>query len=151
MTHAEKAANYFKEGYNCAQAVFLAFSDVTGIDEKTALMISSSFGGGMGRLREVCGGVSGAFMAAGALFGYINPEDDTAKKEHYALIQEIAKSFKEKNNTIICRELLDKMANDTLPTPTPRNEEFYKTRPCVRFVMDAADILDEIIKEKSKE
>ena len=151
MTHSEKAAKYFMDGYNCAQAVFLAFSDVTGIDEKTSLMLSSSFGGGMGRLREVCGAVSGAFMAAGALFGYISPTDDVSKKEHYALIQEIAKRFKERNNTIICRELIAGITNDTLPTPTPRNEEFYKTRPCVRFVMDAADILDEIIEKKSKE
>lgn len=151
MTHAQKAAKYFEQGYNCAQAVFLAFSDVTGIDQKTSLMLSSSFGGGMGRLREVCGAVSGAFMAAGVLFGYVSPTDDKAKKEHYALIQEIAKRFKEKNNTIICRELLSGIANDTLPTPSPRNEEYYKTRPCVRFVMDASNILDEIIEEKSKE
>lgn len=150
MTHAEKAANYFKEGYNCAQAVFLAFSDVTHLDEKTSLMISSSFGGGMGRLREVCGAVSGVFMAAGAIFGYISPTDDSEKKQHYSLIQDIAKRFKEKNNTIICRELIEGITKDTLPTPTPRNEDFYKTRPCLRFVMDACDILDEIIKEKER-
>ena len=148
MTHAEKAANLFKEGYNCAQAVFSAFCDVTGMDEKTALMLSSSFGGGMGRLREVCGACSGAFMAAGIMYGYCDPKDDAAKKEHYALIQEIAKRFKEKNNTIICRELIEGIAKDTLPAPTPRTEEFYKVRPCLRFVMDAADILDEIIEEK---
>lgn len=149
MTHAEKAAELFKEGYNCAQAVFCAFNDVTGMDDKTALCISSSFGGGMGRLREVCGAVSGMFMAAGVIFGYDDPKDDNAKKEHYALIQEMAKRFKEKNNSIICRELVEGLANDTLPTPTPRTEEFYKNRPCTRFVMDAADILDDIIKEKS--
>ncbi len=150
MTHKEKAKQYFEEGYNCAQAVFLAFSDVTGLDEKTSLMLSSSFGGGMGRLREVCGAVSGAFIAAGVLFGYTSPDDDNTKKEHYALVQEIAKRFKERNNTIICRELLQKTANDTLPNPTPRTEEFYKTRPCVRFVMDASEIFDEIIEERSE-
>jgi len=151
MTHAEKAAELFIEGYNCAQAVFGAFCDVTGIDEKSAMTISSSFGGGMGRLREVCGACTGAFMVAGILFGYDDPKDDLAKKEHYALIQDIANRFKERNNTIICRELLDGIAKDTLPTPTPRTEEYYKSRPCLRFVMDAADILDEIIKEKSKD
>ena len=149
MTHAEKAANLFTEGYNCAQAVFGAFTDVTGLDEKTAMTLSSSFGGGMGRLREVCGACTGAFMVAGIIFGYDDPKDDDAKKEHYALIQEIAKRFNEQNSTIICRELIDGIANDTLPAPTPRTEEFYKVRPCLRFVMDAADILDEIIKEKS--
>ncbi len=148
MTHSEKAAIFFTEGYNCAQAVFAAFCDVTGMDEKTALTLSSSFGGGMGRLREVCGAVSGVFMVAGLIFGYSDPKDDLAKKEHYALIQDIAKRFRERNNSIICRELVEGLEKDTLPTPTPRTDEFYKTRPCLRFVMDAADILDEIIKEK---
>ena len=82
MTHAEKAAELFIEGYNCAQAVFGAFCDVTGFDEKTAMKISSSFGGGMGRLREVCGACTGAFMVAGILFGYDDPKDDVIKKEH---------------------------------------------------------------------
>lgn len=150
MTHSEKAAELFTHGYNCSQAVFAAFCDVTGMDEKTALKLSSSFGGGMGRLREVCGAVSGAFMVAGMLFGYDSYDDDISKKEHYALIQDIAKRFKERNNSIICRELIQGLAKDTLPTPTPRNIEFYKTRPCLRFVMDAADILDDIIKEKEE-
>ena len=148
MNHAEKAAELFTKGYNCSQAVFVAFCDVTGMDEKTALMLSSSFGGGMGRLREVCGAVSGIFMVAGILFGFDTPDNDVVKKEHYALIQDIARRFKERNNTIICRELVNGLVKDTLPTPTPRTSEFYKTRPCLRFVMDAADILDDILKEK---
>ena len=149
MTHSEKAAKNFRDGYNCAQAVALAFCDVTNLDEETTLKISSSFGGGMGRLREVCGAVTGAFMVAGLLYGYTSKDDDTAKKEHYALIQEIAKKFKEKNGTIICRNLVEALAKDTLPNPTPRTEEYYKTRPCARFVMDASDILDDIIKNRA--
>ena len=90
-------------------------------------------------------------MVAGILYGYDSPKADLEKKEHYALIQDIAKRFKEKNNTLICRELLEGIAKNLLPTPSPRTEEYYKTRPCARFVMDAADILDEIIKEKSGE
>lgn len=148
MTHSEKAAKLFCSGYNCSQAVFAAFCDVTGIDEKTALKLSSSFGGGMGRLREVCGAVSGAFMVAGILYGYDIPNDNTVKKEHYSLIQDIANRFKQQNNTIICRELVKGLAKDTLPSPTVRTENFYKTRPCLRFVITAADILDDIIKEK---
>ena len=151
MTHAKKAAELFCKGYNCAQAVFGAYCDITGMDEKTALLLSSSFGGGMGRLREVCGAVTGAFMVAGIVFGYSDPKNDAAKKEHYALIQRIAKEFKEKNSSIICRELVEGIAKDTLPTPTPRNDEFYKTRPCLRFVMDACDILDNILDEKQQE
>lgn len=148
MKHSQIAGELFKEGYNCAQAVFGAYCDVTNMDRETAFKLSSSFGGGMGRLREVCGACSGIFMVAGLVFGYNDPKDDELKKEHYALIQEIAKRFKEKNGTIICRELVEALAKDTLPTPTPRTEEFYKVRPCQRFVMDACDILDEIIAEK---
>ena len=89
-THTEKAAEFFLSGCGCAQAVLAAFTDVTGLDEKTAALLSSSFGGGMGRLREVCGSLSGAFAAVGILRGYSDPKDTEKKKELYALIQEIA-------------------------------------------------------------
>jgi C_GCAxxG_C_C family probable redox protein len=146
MSHAEKAVSLFKSGYNCSQAVFAAFCDVTGIDEQTALMIASSFGGGMGRMREVCGAVSGMFMVAGRLYGYADPCDNAAKKEHYALIQRMAAEFKEENGSIICRELLG-LAPDGA-TPTPRTDEFYKKRPCVELVAMCAEIMDKIIAEK---
>ncbi len=148
MKHSEKAAELFTKGYNCAQAVVCAFCDKTGLDETTALKLSSSFGGGMGRLRQTCGAVTGAFMVAGLLNGYTTSDDDQTKKEHYALIQDIAKRFTEKNASINCHELLGKLGSDTLPTPTPRTAEYYATRPCVRFVIQACDILDEIIEEK---
>lgn len=148
--HAEKAAELFREGYNCAQSTFLAFTDVTGMDKETALKLTSSFGAGMGRLREVCGAVSAIFMVAGIKFGYTSPTNDEKKTEHYALIQEIANRFQIKNNTIICRELLDLSEKHSLPAPDKRNEEYYKTRPCERFVYDAAVIMDEIIEEHKK-
>ncbi|HBR31849.1 MAG TPA: hypothetical protein DD733_07165, partial [Clostridiales bacterium] len=106
-THAEKAAELFRKGYNCAQATFLAFADETSMDKKTALKLTSSFGGGMGRLREVCGAVSAIFMIAGIKYGTDDPRNDEEKACHYALIQELARRFREKNGTIICRELLD--------------------------------------------
>ncbi len=146
MSHAERAAELFKAGYNCSQAVVVAFCDVTGLDEKTALMLSSSFGGGMGRLREVCGAVSGMFMVAGQLYGYSSPTDNEAKKEHYALIQSMAAKFREANGSIICRELLGFDSDGA--TPTKRTDEFYKKRPCVQLVKMCADIMDEIIAEK---
>ena len=90
INHSEKAKELFLQGYNCSQSVFAAFCDVTGIDFNTALMISSSFGGGMGRMREVCGAVSGMFMVAGALYGYDSPKDNKIKSEHYARIQKLA-------------------------------------------------------------
>ncbi len=146
MTHAEKARDYFLEGYNCSQAVFLAFSDLTGMDEKTALLISSSFGGGMGRLREVCGAVSGMFMTAGILYGYTDPKAGQEKMEHYKRIQDLATAFKERNGSIICRDILGKIAEDKSFIPAERTAEYYKTRPCVKMVEDASEVLDEYIK-----
>lgn len=140
MTRGERAEALFKEGYNCAQAVLLAFSDVTELDEKTAALISSSFGGGMGRLREVCGSLSGAFAAVGILRGYSDPKDTEKKKELYALIQEIAAEFKEENGSIICRELLG-LSEKSEPVPEPRTAGYYKKRPCAELCRMSADIV----------
>ena len=145
MDHSTHAAELFVGGYNCAQAVMVAFSDVTGLDEKFSAKISSSFGGGMGRMREVCGAVSGMLMVAGYLYGYDTPGDDVAKKAHYQLVQDLAGKFREELGSIVCRELLKNPPSD--PTPTPRTQEFYKTRPCARMVALAAQILDDYIAE----
>ena len=106
--YSEKAAHNFLSGYNCAQSVLLAFADKAGLEPEYALKLASSFGGGMGRLREVCGAVSAMFMVAGILKGYTEPADDEIKAKHYALIQDLASEFKSKYKTIICRELLDR-------------------------------------------
>ncbi len=145
--YADKAAQYFLNDCNCAQAVFAAFSDLTGIDEMQALRLSSSFGGGMGRLREVCGAMSGAFMVAGVLYGY-DLNDDDKKKAHYELIQQMANEFKAIHGTFICRELLAVKETVSPPTPSPRTAEYYATRPCLRFVEDAAAIMERIIESK---
>ncbi|WP_330698520.1 C-GCAxxG-C-C family protein [Anaerocolumna sp. MB42-C2] len=144
-SRAEYAMELFKEGYNCAQAVFLAFHDSYGMDSDTALKLSSSFGGGMGKLREVCGAVSGMFMAAGLLYGYSDPKDQAAKTEHYKRIQVLAGKFEEHNHSIICRELLGLGAGKESPIPELRTAEYYKKRPCVELVGMAADILDNYI------
>lgn len=148
MTKAEKARQYFKDGYNCCQAVVLAFSDELGIDEKSALAIASSFGGGFGRLREICGAVSGMGIVAGMKYGYTSPEANTTgeKAAHYALIQEMAKKFEEKNGSIICRTLTG--IEKGTPVPDSRTPEYYKKRPCDELVYDAADILEKLIAEK---
>ena len=104
--YSKKAGELFREGYNCAQSVFCAFADDLGLDFETALKLSSSFGGGMGRLREVCGAVSAMFMIAGLKYGYTTPNNDNIKAEHYTRIQKLAEEFKKRNKTIICRELL---------------------------------------------
>lgn len=144
--HGERAMSLFKEGYNCAQAVFMSFSDETGIDEKTAARLASSFGGGIGRMREVCGAVSGMCMALGAIKGYDDPEDSAAKSEQYKLVQRLAGRFKEENGSIICRELLGLTEKSSSPVPAARTEEYYKKRPCVELVGQCADILEEYLK-----
>ena len=147
MNHKEKARELFVQGYNCSQAVVGAYCDVTGQDLETALKVSSSFGAGMGKMRSVCGAVTGMFIVAGLLYGNTQP-DDKAKAEHYTLIQELAEKFKQKYDTIICLDLLKGLKADTKPQPAERNEEYYKVRPCLRFVEQACDILDEVIESK---
>lgn len=102
----ELARQAFKEGYNCSQAMVAAFSDLMEMDKKTALRLASSFGGGMGRMREVCGAVTGMFMVVGILYGYDDAKDYEGKKDTYALVQELANQFKSETGSIICRELL---------------------------------------------
>lgn len=147
MTRKEKAMNLFEEGYNCSQAVFLAFEDVHGLDRKTAANLSSSFGGGMGRLREVCGTVSGMFMVAGLIYGYDDPKDREAKAGHYARIQELAAAFEKENGSIVCRELLGLSVKREAPIPEERTPEYYKKRPCKELAGCAAAILEEYMEE----
>lgn len=142
MTRGEKAESLFKEGYNCSQAVLLAFADKIGIDEKTAALLASPFGGGMGRMREVCGAVSGMFMAAGLLKGYSSPEAREEKTELYSSVQSLAEKFAEENGSIICRELLG-LSEKQSPVPEKRTAEYYKKRPCATLCKIAADILSE--------
>lgn len=145
--YAPKAMALFKEGYNCAQSVFLAFADKYPIEPELALKLSSSFGGGMGRLREVCGAVSGMFMVAGLLYGYDSPTAFEEKKEHYERIQELAHAFSEQNGSIVCRELLGLTQKEDVPTPEKRTESYYKKRPCEQLVGMAAAIMEKYISE----
>jgi len=147
MSRAEQARAYFKQGYNCAQAVVLAYRDKMGLDEQTAARLSSSFGGGLGRLREVCGAVSGACMVLGAVSGYTEATDQEGKKAHYARIQEFARRFKEENGSIICRELLGEKKEDNTGVPEERTEAYYKKRPCDELVACAAQILEDMLQE----
>lgn len=143
--YRDKAKRLFKEGYNCAQSVFCAFAPELGIDFETALKLSSSFGGGMGRLREVCGAVSAMFMIAGLKHGYTSPSDDVTKTQHYERVQKLAEIFKQKNKSYICRELLGLSAGADTPTPAQRTAQYYATRPCEELVGDAADIIEKYI------
>lgn len=145
MTHADRAEQLFTQGYNCAQAVFGAFSEDVHLPLDIMMKLSSSFGGGMGRLREVCGACSGLFMAAGLLYGYAGPEEGAVKSEHYARIRELAAQFEAVHGSIVCREILGRRA-EVGGTPEKRTEEYYAARPCVRCVRSAAEILEAYMK-----
>ncbi len=139
--HRKLAMDLFRQGYNCSQAVFLAFSGECGLDFETAARLSSSFGAGMGRLREVCGAVTGMFMVAGLLYGYSDPQNQSGKTAHYQRIQMLAKQFEDKNQSIICRELLGLEAGKDSPVPEQRTAAYYQNRPCEALVGNAAAIM----------
>ncbi len=143
--NSENAVKLFKEGYNCSQAVLGAYCEELGIDMETAMKLAASFGGGMGRLREVCGAVSGMFMVAGLKYGYIDPKDNINKQKHYGLIQKLAGLFTERNGSIVCRELLGLDKHIDTPKPEERTDSYYKKRPCAELVRDASEIIDSVI------
>ncbi len=147
--HAQKAMSLFKEGYNCAQAVLLAFEEEHHLDRETAARISSAFGGGMGRLREVCGAMSGVFMALGYLYGYGDSKDYEGKKQLYADVQQLAGEYGVENGkgSIVCRELLGLSPGKDQPVPEQRTEEYYRKRPCVQLIGTAAAILERYMAE----
>lgn len=147
-SRSEKARQYFLDGYNCSQAVLLAFCDDGDLDKETLLKAVSPFGGGMGRLREVCGAVSGMFMAAGLIYGYADPKAKTEKAALYKKIQDLAATSKAQNGSIICRELLGLSEKTSSPIPEERTSEYYKKRPCAELVARAAGILEEMIEQE---
>jgi C_GCAxxG_C_C family probable redox protein len=146
-TKAEKARGYFDQGFNCAQAVFVAFAEEMGLDQATALRLSSSFGGGMGGLREVCGAVSGMFMVMGMLKGYDRPDDPEAKKRHYQKLQQMAAQMSEQHGTLICRDLLRQSQIKAAPVPAERGAAYYAKRPCARYVETCATLLEDALAE----
>ena len=148
MTRADKAEGFFRQGYNCAQSVVMAFADLTGLGETESARLASSFGGGLGRLREVCGAVSGMAIVAGILYGYDDPKVLGASGAHYALVQALAGRFREETGSIVCRELLGDTSKVT-STPEPRTAEYYKKRPCPALVRLAAEILEKEVSRRN--
>ncbi len=144
---ADKAKRMFLEGFNCSQSVVLAFADLFELDEDIAKRMSASFGGGIGRLREVCGAFSGISMVLGLFAGQTEGEDQEAKKENYRLVQEAAKLFEKENGSIICREILGLTKAEGTYVPAPRTDDYYKKRPCPETIRGAAQILVEILEK----
>lgn len=148
MTEKERAGELFLEGYNCAQSVFAAFSHRFGIDEETAKRVSAGLGGGVGRMREVCGAVSGAAMVIGSICSATQGDDNESKKRNYELVREFADRFSAIHGSVVCRDLLKLTVKmESSAEPESRNVQYYKSRPCLKVVEDAAGILEEMIKE----
>ena len=144
----KNAVQNFESGYNCAQSVFLAYSDVFELDLNMAKKMSVSFGGGVGRMREVCGTVSAMAMLAGFKYPVLDQNDQEARTKNYAMVQKMSNMFKEKHGTIICRSLLPAAeANQTVPAPSERTKEYYAKRPCSKYVADAARIAGRMLKD----
>lgn len=148
--YIEKSAKLFLEGYNCAQSVFASFAPLYGMNEKDALKLASSFGAGMGRMREVCGTVSAMTMIASLENGNIDPNDTKAKKENYELVRYFAEEFRKEHKTIICRELLGIRKAEKSATPSERTKKYYKERPCLSVVKSAAKILTKYYEERER-
>ena len=141
----EEAYSYFLEGYNCSQAVVMAYRDFFPSNALSSILsLSSPFGGGMGRLREVCGTVSGAFIVLGSVYGFNVPGDREKKKILYGKMQEFASLFEKENGSIICRDLLGLKGRST-PNPDERTKEYYKKRPCPKLCLSSASILEEFL------
>ena len=144
-TRKEYAVRLFKSGYNCAQSLFAAYADLFGMDWETALKKSAAMGGGVGRMREVCGVVSSMALLAGLKEGNADPEDEKAKEHIYALVRQMSGQFKEKQGSIICRELLGIEGMEESAKPSIRTAEFYASRPCAGFIACAAEIIDSVL------
>ncbi|MBR3678206.1 MAG: C_GCAxxG_C_C family protein [Alistipes sp.] len=142
---ASRAKELFLEGYNCSQAVALAYADIADVDAALLAKIAAPFGGGMGRLREVCGAVSGMTLLAGFISPNPKSDDVAAKRANYTLVQEFAEQFRKRNGAIVCRTLLGLDRQKDEPTPSERSEAYYKKRPCADLVYDAAEIVGEYL------
>lgn len=148
---ARRACELFLQGYNCAQSVAGAFAEEMGLPQEAVMRMACGFGGGIGRLRETCGTVSGMVLAAGMLRGYAGPETGEAKTRTYAMIQELAARFRAANGSIVCRELLGLAAPEGTPQAEARTPEYYRKRPCPRLAAEAAGILEAYLAETPAE
>ena len=148
-SRVETAIALFKEGYNCSQSVVAAYADMYGFTREQALKMSASFGGGIGRMRQTCGAACGLFILAGLETGCTEGKNREGKEANYKLVQEFAEEFKKRNGSIICGELLGLTKNSPTPTtPEERTAEYYKKRPCVKMVEEAARIWEDYLQKR---
>jgi len=145
------AITFFEQGYNCSQSVFMAYSDIYGIEQEMAARLATSFGGGMGRLREVCGAVSGMFLILGLQYPFTDTKDKVAKNTNYKAVQRTANEFKSIMGSYVCADLLKIKHESQQPESSERTDAYYKTRPCARCVALAAEIVGKELFHKESE
>lgn len=144
------AVELFKSGYNCSQSVVAAFADMYGFSEEQALRMSASFGGGIGRMRSVCGAACGMFLLAGFETGSTDSGDREGKAANYAFVQHLAERFRQANGALECAELLGlRKGGDTPPTPEARTAQYYAKRPCAQIVEEAARIWADEVRKRN--
>lgn len=146
-SRVDEAVQTFESGYNCAQAVFATYADLFGLSKETALKLSSPMGAGVGRMREVCGAVSGMALLSGLKEGNTDPDNEEAKEHIYGLVREMSDKFTAENGTLICKELLGKNREQSAK-PEERTQDYYATRPCSRLIACAAKIVEEMLLEE---
>ena len=147
----EMAVSLFKDGFNCSQSVVAAFADKYGFTREQALKMSASFGGGIGRMRETCGAACGLFLLAGLETGATEGADRNGKAANYALVQELAEEFKQRNGALRCADLLGLSKKEpVVSTPEARTDQYYAKRPCVKMVEEAARIWCEYLQKQGK-
>lgn len=147
----ELAVSLFKEGYNCSQSVVAAFADMYGFTREQALKMAASFGGGIGRMRQTCGAACGLFLVAGLETGCTDGKNREGKEANYKLVQQLAAEFEKRNGALMCNRLLGLEKNAPTPaTPEARTDEYYKKRPCVKIVEEAARIWAEYLQNIEK-
>ena len=143
MSRIETAVSRFAQGFNCSQAVLSAYAGDFGLDHDTALKIATGFGGGMGRMADTCGAVTGAFMVLGLKYGQAS-SDREAKEAIYARIRDFSERFKERNGSLVCRDLLG--CDISQPEGLQRvKDENLLTTLCPKFVRDACEVLEEML------
>lgn len=148
-----RAVENFMAGYGCCQSVVAAFADLYGLDDTLAKKIAAGFGGGVGRLRMMCGAVSGIVMLVGLDCGQTEGSDREGKSACYKVIQELLAQSREQNGSLICAEILGLKGYDKAPCSyiaSPRTTEYYKSRPCAAKVESAARIFANYLKDKSR-
>ena len=146
MNKVESAVFSFNNGFNCCQSLLLAYCQEFGLDSQVASRLSTGFGGGMGRMAGVCGAVTGAFMVLGLKYGKMKAEDNESREKTYMLVKEFAGKFKARNDSIICKDILECDISTRQGLRMAREKALF-SKVCPKFVQDAAEILEEMLRD----